>query len=150
MKIRLICGIIFSLLCLTLSVEASKPAEGMPAFKAGDPEAFFIWHDINGWHLRVTTPKKKWHAFQGVVRALGNPITNVKATRPALASKLQTTNKAVFFDFEIFEGIDGFDWNTDERCMTIELRIDKLPQPSRIHVGAKGETPVAMPFDACK
>lgn len=149
MKKRWLVAAALSLL-LAAPAAAKNDAKGMPAFKAGDPEAYFIWHDAAGWHLRVTTPKKRWHAFQGVVRTLSQAITDVKPTRAPLAAKLQTTGKAIHFDFEIFEGIDGFDWQTNEECLIVELRIDKQSMIERVHVGAKGETPLAMPFSACR
>ena len=126
---------------------AKKNANGQPAFKAGDPEAFWIWFAQAGWHLRATTAKKQ-HTFRGVVR--GDGIGQLKATRPALSSKLNAFGNQVKFEFDLFTGVDGFDWQQTEECATFELRLDGQARPDRIHVGGSGEQPSEVLFIACK
>jgi hypothetical protein len=127
---------------------ARKAAAGQPAFKAGDPEAYFLWHDATGWHLRVTTgPGKKKHKFHGVIR--GEGIADPKATTKALGPHIAHAPTVVRFEFEAAEGTEGFDWKASSSCVTPELKIDDQALPEKIHVGAKSETPSAMPFDAC-
>lgn len=127
---------------------AKKAAAGRPAFQPNDPPGWFIWSDDAGWHLRFTSPKKQQHALHGVVRSKG--VSEVKPTRAALSSKLQTSDAAIRFDFDVFDGGDGFDWKTTDPCVTLELKTDGKADPALIHVGAKSEVPSAMPFDACR
>lgn len=127
---------------------AKKPAAGRPAFKNDDPEAFWIWSDDSGWHLRGSVPKKQSHKFHGVIRSQG--ISDAKGSRPSLSSALQATATSIRFEFTLSEGGDGFDWKTTAQCVTLELKIDDKPQPANIHIGEKAESPTAMPFDACR
>jgi hypothetical protein len=145
---RTLVPVAFAVAALGAPAFARKAAEGKPNWKPGDPESFLVWHDAAGWHLRATTPPKKQHAFHGVVRGQG--IAEVKATRPALSSKLTVEAAVIRFDFDLFEGSDGFDWKQNEPCVTLELKIDGKPRVERIFVGAKTESPSAMPFDACQ
>src|SRR5690348_5897021 len=41
--------------------------EGRPAFEAGDGLGYWLWHDQDGLHLRVTTHGLE-HDFNGVIR----------------------------------------------------------------------------------
>ncbi|MSP62342.1 MAG: hypothetical protein EXR72_18820 [Myxococcales bacterium] len=141
-------ALLLSLTTVAAPAEARKAAAGKPAFKAGDPEAIWIWHDAAGWHLRTTTARRT-HAFRGVVRGQG--FSEVKATRKTLDAKVIVLGDAsIRFDFDSFEGIDGFDWKAAGPCTTWELRIDGRPMAERVHVGATGESPSVMPFDACE
>jgi hypothetical protein len=126
---------------------AKKATAGKPAFKAGDPPAFWLWSDETGWHLRATTEKKQ-HGFHGVLRQPG--VTGIKATKPALSSKVSYSAGAIRFEFDLFEGVEGFDWQSGEPCITVELKLDDKALPQAIKVGAKAESPGAIPFEACR
>jgi hypothetical protein len=148
MRIRRIAALVAVVVAgLAGAALAKKNAAGQPAFKAGDPEAFWIWHDGAGWHLRVTTGKKR-HKYHGLVR--GEGLAEAKATKKALGPNITATEKVVRFEFEAAEGTEGFDWKAAGPCTTYELKIDGQALPDKIHVGAHGETPSAMPFDACE
>jgi|SRR5579871_4805080 len=127
---------------------ARTPAAGRPAYKANDPPAFFLWSDDAGWHLRVTNPKKTQHTFHGVIRGKG--LREVKPSRPGLAAKQQSTDAVLRFEFDSFDGDDGFDWKSESECVTLELKLDGKADPAKIHVGANAASPTAMPFDACR
>jgi hypothetical protein len=142
----IICASAIALL-LGGAAQAKKATAGKPEFKAGDPPAFWLWSDDAGWHLRATTAKKQ-HAFRGVLRQAG--VAAVKTTRPALASKVRYEAGALRFDFDLFEGVDGIDWQSAEPCITVELKLDGLNQPASVKVGQKAESPSALPFEACR
>lgn len=147
-NVRTLLFISLSLLLVSGVAWAKKSALGRPAFKAGDAEGYWIWVDEAGWHLRTTTPKKQQHTFRGVVRAEG--FGAVKASRAELTPKLQLFDGQVKFEFDLFTGSDGFDWQQTEDCATFELRVDGRGVPERIHVGAKAEAPEAALFLACR
>jgi hypothetical protein len=140
--------VLFALVAAAGTAHARKAAEGKPQFKPGDPEAFWVWHDAAGWHMRATTPAKKQHGFHGVIRAQG--ISELKPTAKSLGGKVRLEGSAIRFEFDLFEGADGFDWKQNEPCVALELKIDKQAKVERIFVGAKAESPSAMPFDACQ
>lgn len=135
------------------SALARKKAEGKPAV-AATAEGVYLWHDAQGWHLRTAQPPRSQHSYQGVVRPFDGELSRQKATGARV--KLDATSpKSIHFELESITpanstGGDGFDWDGTAECMTFELRVDKLPKVDRVHVGASGESPSAMPFDACK
>lgn len=145
---KLLALVVFACCAVAGVAIAKKAAAGRQAFQADGPPGYYVWSDDAGWHLRFTTPKKQQHTLHGVVRSQG--VSDVKATRSVLASKITSTDTAVRFEFDVFEGADGFDWKTTGPCVTLELKYDKKADPSVIHVGAKSEVPSAMPFDACR
>ena len=145
----LVAGLVAGALASVPTVaEARLPAAGKPAFKAGDPEGFWVWRDDAGWHVRATTGKAQ-HAFRGVLRA--KAITDVSVTRNTLLTHVTATDDVLRFEFDLFAGgMDGFDFKTADPCISFELRIDTKPQPARVHVGAGGKSPELFPFDACQ
>ena len=127
---------------------AKKFGAGKPAYKDGDPEAMYLWHDAAGWHWRGTTGGKQ-HAFHGVIQGTG--FSDLKVTRPGLEPRIRVVDgNTIRFDFDLFKGSDGFDWQATGACLTPELTLDGKQQPARVHVGPEGWTPVAFPFDACR
>ena len=126
---------------------ARLPAAGKPTFKASDPEAFWLWHDEAGWHLRATTGKAQ-HGFRGVLRAKG--ITDVSVTRPTLLTKVTATGDTLRFDYDLFAGgTEGFDFKSDDKCLSVEMRLDNKPQPDHLHVGSAGTAAAIFPVDVC-
>ena len=138
---------VLALALAPLPALAKSAATGKPAFKAGDPPGYWIWADDSGWHLRATTGKAQ-HTFRGVINA--EAVTGVTVTRTALNQRLQASAKQIKFEFDLFSGVDGLDWQSPSRCLTFELRLDGKADPSQIHDGQKGEPPADILFDACR
>jgi hypothetical protein len=147
-SIRTAAAALALLLASAGGVLAKKQAEGRPTFKADGPEAFWIWHDRGGWHLRVSAPARSKHAYHGVIR--GDGLGAIKVTRKSLAPNVTIADGILRFDLEVGAGGEGFDWQSSGPCTTYELKLDGKPRPDRIHVGATAESPAAMPFDACQ
>lgn len=145
--VRLIAAALALVSLFGVAAHAKKAAAGKPEFKAGDPPGFWLWSDDTGWHLRATTEKKQ-HTFRGVLRQAG--VTAIKTTRPGLAAKVRYEAGALRFEFDLFEGVDGIDWQAAEPCVTVELRLDGLYKPAAVKVGQKADSPSALPFEACK
>lgn len=134
---------------LPLAALARKAAQGKPSFRAGDPQAFWLWFDDAGWHLRATGGKDQ-HSFHGLLRATGG-FTGVKPTRPQLFRKIDLDPEALRFDFDLGkDGLEGFDWQQADPCVIAELKLDQRPDNGRVHVGLRGEVPEAFPFIACR
>jgi hypothetical protein len=129
---------------------AKKYAPGRPNFKAGDPEAYYIWYDDGGWHLRGTSGTKDKHTFHGVIRAPGG-LSSVKPTREGLMKRIDISGESLRFEFEVGKGmVDGFDWQQTHACFTGEIKLDGKVQPSRVFVGLRSDVVDLVPFYACR
>lgn len=127
----------------------SMPAEGRPAFHRGLPASYWVWHDREGWHLRVTTAAGR-HQFRGVIEASGGFIEGFHATRLEWRDRVvEEGRRMIRFDFWAHGDIDGFDWRSTTGCNIFELYIDGMPRPEFVFVGAFGNNPPATSFEAC-
>ena len=124
-------------------------ANGRPAHLhvravAGD----YLWHDSNGWHLRVTHHTRTRMAFAGRIVA-SSPITFTRV-RDERRDKtaLSADGKTLTFRFVNFGGIDGLDF-TDACATTAQFAfaIDGHRAPlSRVFIGAHSSRPQSNPF----
>lgn len=118
--------------------DQGKGAEGKPpSLKSGNPEAFYIWHDTAGWHLRTTTAKKE-HRFYGRVQAKDGEIKSVKSFSAEHNDDVILEGPEVKFDLTTAGGEDGFDFTTpDGVCVGFHLFIDGQPATKdKIIIGA--------------
>jgi hypothetical protein len=123
--------------------------QGVPVtYKSGARAGDYLWHNANGWHLRVTHVSSRRIAFSGrIVSDRPMSVTGVRlegSDRFALsADKLTLT-----YHFANYGNIDGLDFRT--ACATT-LRVrgsmagEKLPV-GRIWIGRAGTHPLSNPF----
>lgn len=124
-------------------------AEGRPAFAAREAASYWIWHDRDGWHLRVTTAGAR-RQFRGTIESSGGAISNFHPTRLEWRDRVAVEGgRVIRFDLMAHGGIDGFDWRTTSGCNFFDLYIDGSPQPTRVFVGAFAANPPFGPFEAC-
>jgi hypothetical protein len=121
---------------------------GRPAFSAGDPENYWVWHDGGGWHLRTTTASHS-HRFHGWVEAVDGRITEVRATRLEWNDRVRAVPRGIEFDFVTDGNEDGFDWRVSSGCNRFHLQIDGVERPDRVHIGGASHIPSEMPFARC-
>ena len=118
--------------------------EGRSLVDPGPAEAYLVWHDPGGWHLRVRSGGG--HAFAGLVEA-GRPraVTPV-GIRP---EALRTTEGAIAFGFvaDPRAGDVGFDWQGG--CAEFSLYVDADDRPLRVFAGLYGANPWRIPFSLC-
>jgi hypothetical protein len=131
--------------------QARSIAEGRPpGLKSGSVEAYWIWHDSAGWHLRTTTHSSR-HRFQGRVSAMRGSVDNVRATRLEYGDRFRQKGNQMAFDFTTDGGVDGFDFAIAEGdCAQFYLLIDGKPNPERVVIGAGGRHPSHTAFRLCK
>jgi len=126
-------------------------AEGRPpAFKDGAPEAYWVWHDRGGWHVRTTTAHQQ-HRFQGRVWVGKGEVMDVHPSHNELGDRLVQRGNFLTFDFTTKGHEDGFDFRiADGECAKFNLLIDHRGQPDRIFVGGQGLMPTKHVFKVCK
>lgn len=136
---------------------STAPACGaLPSYVEGRPAHLhvraatgdYLWHDTNGWHLRVTHPTKTRVVFRGVITA-SNPIT-FQRVRDETHDKVWLTNggKTLVFRFVNHGGIDGVDF-TDNCASTTRFALamngHRLGR-NHIYIGAHSARPAHDPF----
>ena len=123
--------------------------QGVPTlFHAGAAAGDYIWHDANGWHLRVT------HRGTGRVLFTGRIVSSAPMT--AVPVRLETGDSITLSDdrltltyrFYNYGGVDGVDFKTAcARRVTFGGLMNgaKLPV-GRIWIGHYNRHPLQNPF----
>ena len=121
-------------------------APGQPVFGPGAPEAYWIWHDTGGWHLRSTTAGQA-HRFHGMIVPVGGEITDARPMGPP--DRVRVGPGGISFDFVTRGGEDGFDWHVSSGCNRFEIYIDGVARPGHVRLGGPSNAPRHVPFDRC-
>jgi len=123
------------------AVWADRIEPGAPLADPG-PDAYRVWHDGAGWHLRVSSDVVR--RFEGEIFG-GDPrhLRLVNVPQDAV----DTRGGGMRFAFLAVEEA-GFDWRGDG-CVSLALFIDGDARPMRVAVGAFGASPSRMPQTVC-
>ena len=136
----------------TACAETGWPAgvEGRPlTFHTGARAGDYLWHNANGWHLRVTKPGTVRRVFSGKIVS----DTELTVTPYHLESNdrwsLSADKKTLTYRFSNVGNIDGLDIGAP--CATRlwargSLSGVKLPV-GRIWIGRAGHHPLTNPFE---
>jgi hypothetical protein len=121
-----------------------KPATLVAGARAGD----YVWHDANGWHLRVTHPGTAGVVFTG--RIVSNEPVSVAGVRLEAGDTITISGdrKTVTYRFRNHGNVDGLNLRT--ACATRlafagSMAGSKLPV-GRIWIGRNGIHPLGNPF----
>jgi hypothetical protein len=138
--------------CATGALPTSIP--GRPAaFRAGLPAGAWVWHDAQGYHLRVTQAAKSQLNFTGTISSSGK--LTAKRIRAERNDVLWRNNKqnAVKFTLRNYGAVDGIDFKAGcAKNVTITLNAQAPKTPvtklatTQIHLGANGTNPTSNPF----
>jgi hypothetical protein len=125
---------------------------GAPAgLKAGLPDAYYVFLDEKGWHLRTTTAGTIWRTFKGSISITQGRFTQAKRVTKQAVDGYVLTPRKIQFDFKTSVGVDGIDFTLpDERCVRFELSYEGRLDPKVIKVGANAITPPSANFVLCK
>jgi hypothetical protein len=123
--------------------------QGAPSLKAGDPGGDYLWHDKNGFHLRVTHMKGDRRVYTGVITASA-PMryTPVKLEKGDIV-KLSDHDRVLSFSFVNYGRIDGANFHTDCASTLTLSRLhtgDADLAASRVYLGADKVHPARVPF----
>ena len=163
MKVRLLlasAALALSGLGATLVVPATMAAacddghwpasvQGRPTlFHANGPAGDYIWHDGDGWHVRVTHPGSAGVVFSGRIVSdeplEGNPVK--LEDRDVVA--LSADRKVITYRFTNYGGVDGFDFRTScahRLTFTGNVAGHRVPR-THIWLGDGNENPLQNPF----
>jgi hypothetical protein len=138
--------------CSPLKDDGGWPAEvqGVPVgFHANDPAAVYLWHDDEGWHLRVTHEGDGRQVYSGTLVTSGtfSDVDAVKLERDD-SFNVGFAGHVLTFRFVNYGGIDGLDFRTHcAEGIHFDFRGDGQSLPtSMIYAGHDGDHPAADPF----
>jgi hypothetical protein len=123
--------------------------QGAPVtWKAGARAGDYIWHNANGWHLRVTHPGTRRVVFSGKIVSDAPLTVTPLSLEAGDVLTLSADKLTLTYRFVNHGRIDGFDFRT--ACATL-LKVKggmsgaKLPI-GRIWIGRAGHHPLSNPF----
>jgi len=127
------------------SIHSYRTERGRPVADPGRGDAYLVWHDGAGWHLRARSDVG--HVFEGMIE--GGRARAVAPVGIAPAA-LRTDGGAIAFSFvppAARSGEAGFDWQGG--CSEFSLYVDGDTHPQRVFAGAFGASPPRVPFALC-
>ena len=124
--------------------------QGKPdSFEAGATGGVYMWHDGDGWHLRVTHANDDKTTFTGKLQTVGT-FVGVKAIALERNDMVHvgTGGHVITFKFENYGHIDGFDFHTScAPSITVSLaRGVHRVATDRIFIGDHKAHPAGNPF----
>ena len=138
--------------CAVSSDDGSWPlyADGRPSgLDAGGAAADYLWHDASGWHLRVTHENDHHQVWSGVLTSTGtfSDLDAVKLEKNDYVT-LSADRHALYFRFNNYGGIDGFDFRTHcAPSIHFDLRADgAVVNPTEVIIGHGDHSPAQVPF----
>jgi hypothetical protein len=125
------------------SVHSYRTEAGRPIADPAGDDAYLVWHDGAGWHLRART--ESGQRFEGLVEGGVRRVTPVGVAPEALRAE----RGAVAFSFVGEPGAPeaGFDWQGG--CADFSLYVGGDSRPLRVFAGAYGASPPRVPFSLC-
>ncbi len=128
----------------------AEPTRNRPTFTKGSPQGAYIWHDENGWHLRVTHPGSDLVTFSGVIDSSSKLSEVGRALESSDEVRFQKNKGRVSFEFKNYGAIDGLDFRVGcSNSFTVGLQVNGQPIPNnQVFIGASGTNPLSVPFRA--
>jgi len=109
----------------------------------------YMWHDGNGWHIRVTHRGDNRKTFSGQLSTQGD-FVNASAVRLEKGDQFQvsTDKHSLTFLFKNFGGIDGVNFHTHcAPAIQFAFQSDgNTTRPSHIVIGKHNRHPRNNPF----
>jgi hypothetical protein len=113
-----------------------------PPLEDTGPDAYRVWHDFGGWHLRVNADVVRH--FHGAIH--GGDTRHVKLV-DLPEDAVDTRTGGLYFSF-LADQEAGFDWR-GEGCVDLALYIDGHARTTRVLIGAYGASPTHVPETVC-
>lgn len=122
--------------------------------KKGTTECFKVWHNSDGWHVRVVNGKgSRDHRYQGTISVEGGVIESMsshlaKKNGQESAWKHGAKKNEISFDFATNEKEDGINFKASKGAAAVRfsLKIDGQSVPDQIFVGRRGDNPESSTF----
>jgi hypothetical protein len=125
-----------------------------PGLKKGITECFKVWHNDDGWHVRVVNGRgSRDHRYQGTITVENGEIENLRSHLAKVNGvekqwKHTAKKNQISFDFATSQNEDGINFRTSKGATIIRfsLKIDGDEVPQQIYVGKLGDHPDSATF----
>ena len=150
--------IIGSMVPLALGGPGKRPPmdpRGEPeGLKKGITECYKVWHNEEGWHVRVVNARgSRDHKYQGTITVENGVIDEIRshlAQKNGFEKQWKHGAKKneITFDFSTNEREDGINFRASRGASAVRfsLKIDGNEVPQQIFVGKRGDHPEASTF----
>ena len=130
-----------------LSGELPPVVLGSPGLKAHQTKGVYLWHDKNGYALRVTEASSKPFVVTGTITVSGD-ISQVKRVRFEKNDRVTVRGRTLTFQFVNHGGIDGVNFSAEcSKTVHVALRADGQPfAPEMVFLGEHRQHPTSVPF----
>ena len=122
---------------------------GAPTVKAQQALGLYLWHNGNGYSLRVTKPGKERIQFPGTV-TVSRTLHDIRRVRLEKTDfvKVGPNRQTATFTFNNYGYIDGFDFKTDcSKTVTVVVKIGTAQAtPAQLFLGRNRTNPTRVPF----
>jgi hypothetical protein len=122
--------------------------DGRPAgLDAGD-HGIYLWHDVDGWHLRITHANDNARLYTGEITTDGTLTAQPVRLEQDDRFVIGPQSHELVFAFVNYNGIDGIDFQTScAQYLRFNFQVDGYEAPSaEVHIGADGRDPADVPF----
>ena len=120
-----------------------------PNFSAGDRGGDYLWHDLTGFHLRVTHRNDSRQVYSGVVTASAPMRIDPVRLERGDVLRLSPDRRSFVFAFADYGKVDGVNFHTDcaATLAVSRLHVGTAPLPAnRVYLGRYEAHPTAVPF----
>jgi len=135
--------------CPVSEAQRSPDPEGQPTMlHEGALASYWIWHDIDGYHLRTTTAHDR-RIFSGRVEFSGETGW-AKAYQLRANDEVKLANDGIVFHLATDRNLNGFDFRMhsgSQATLTLQLDDDKGEKIlGHVFVGQNNAHPISNPF----
>jgi hypothetical protein len=123
--------------------------QGRPDYHPGTVSGDYLWHDTNGFHLRVTHHRNDRAVFAGRIVSSAPMRKDAVRLEGRDYAALSANRKVLTFRFYNYGHTDGVNFHTDcARALSVRwLNRDGKPLAhSHINLGAASAHPAHVPF----
>lgn len=143
-------------------VEVSLSSDGEPLDPQGrysddlknQPPRYYVWRDVEGWHLRTASQNARLIKFTGSITLQGGTFSKLREVglerTGGAADSWTVAEDRSQVDFVILttSSFDGFDFTVsgEDAFVTFNLIMGKRKFPKRIFIGRDGQHPAETEF----
>ena len=128
----------------------SPRVQGRPkSFSGGDRGGDYLWHDLDGFHLRVTHKANERVVYTGVIHSSAPMTMDRVRLEKGDAVALSADRRTIVFAFANHGHVDGVNFHTAcaGRLTVSRLHAGSHRLPAdRVYLGAFGVHPAHVPF----
>lgn len=124
--------------------------QGAPAnFSAGDRGGDYLWHDLAGFHLRVTHRNDGRQVYSGLITSSAPMRIDPVRLERGDVLRLSPDRRSIVFAFADYGKVDGVNFHTDcaAALAVSRLHVGRAALPAnRVYLGHREAHPAAVPF----